>query len=216
VPNANLYHHNLALTTAMDYIHFICATCDQPNSKQCKDEHTEGYEVLCDVCNENNIICRFEGCKKVFGPKYGASFNKKPWTYFLSHHFRYHEHKWRKRKADNDLQPQSHIAVSVSSVRESTDDNINDAVEEETQPGNQSNDSEVQAVMEESNDAMEHEMSDEIDLGDANADMDSLDNFQADCFAVKMQEEVIEEMPPDLEDRTASLDDSLPLTVMKL
>jgi hypothetical protein len=58
-------------------------------------------------------------------------------------------------------------------VRESTDDN-NDVVEEETQPDNQSKDTEVQAVTEETNDAMEHEMIDEIDFGDGNG-MDSLE-----------------------------------------
>jgi hypothetical protein len=95
-------------------------------------------------------------------------------TYFRSHHIqRYHRHNSRKRKADNDLQPQSHLAVSVSSVRESTDDN-NDVVEEETQPDNQSKDTEVQAVTEETNDAMKHKMSDEINFGDGNG-MDSLE-----------------------------------------
>ena len=213
----------------MDYIHFICANCGRANSKQCKDKHTEGYIISCDVCDEDNIICRFEGCNKVFGPKYGASSKKKPWTYFRSHHIqRYHRHNWRKRKADNDLQPQSHLAVSVSSVRESTDDN-NDVVEEETQPDNQSKDTEVQAVTEETNDAMEHEMSDEIDFGDGNG-MDSLEctgpeidfgdgngmgSLECtgplqldDCFAVKMQEEIVDEMPPDLEDRSANNDES--------
>jgi hypothetical protein len=29
-----------------------------------------------------------------------------------------------------------------------------------------------------------------------------------DCFAVKMQEEIVEEMPPDLEDRSANNDES--------
>jgi hypothetical protein len=95
-------------------------------------------------------------------------------------------------------------------VRESTDDN-NDVVEEETQPDNQSKDTEVQAVTEETNDAMEHEMSDEIDFGDGNG-MDSLECTGPlqldDCFAVKMQEEIVDEMPPDLEDRSANNDES--------
>jgi hypothetical protein len=62
-------------------------------------------------------------CTKVFGPSVGASAKKKPWTYFLSHHYQHgHEYRysWRKCKADNDLQSQSHLAVSV---RESTNDN---------------------------------------------------------------------------------------------
>jgi hypothetical protein len=142
----------------------------------------------------------------VFGPREGASAKEKPWMYFLSHHYRRgHEYRysWRKSKADNDLQSQSHLAVSV---RESTDDD-NNAVEEEIQPDNQSKDTEVQVVAEESNNAMEHEISDEIDFGVGN-DMESkigdddslectgpqqLDDFQGNCVIIEMHEEIIEE-----------------------
>jgi hypothetical protein len=160
----------------------------------------------------------------VFGPSAGASAKKRPWTYFLSHHYqRGHEYRysWRKCKADNDLQSQSHLAVSV---RESTNDN-NNAVEEEIQPNNQNKDTEVQVVAEESNNAMEHEISDDIDFGVGNdieskiGDDDSLEctgpqqlnDFQANCFIVEMHEEIIEEKPeelPDLESGTVNSDDS--------
>ena len=197
----------------MDCINFICKECSNANSKQCMDEYTEGYVASCDRCNEKNIICRFQGCKTVFGPTAGKSSRKKPWTYFLSHHYRRkHErnYNWRKRKAENDLQSQSHLAVSMCSVRESTDEN-NDSLEEDTEPENQSKETEVQAVTEETNDAMEHEISNELDFGDGNG-MDSLECTGLmqldDCFAVNMQDVFIEEMPPDLEDRTANNDDS--------
>jgi hypothetical protein len=65
----------------MDYIHFIiCANCGRANSKQCKDKQTEGYIISCDGCDEDNIICRFEGCNKVFGPKYGRKKKSKSQT----------------------------------------------------------------------------------------------------------------------------------------
>jgi len=147
------------------------------------DEHTEGYVVSCDGCNETNIICRFKGCKTVFGSSVGISSKKKPWTYFINNHYkRQHvcNYNWRKRKAYKDLQ-------------------------------NQSKETEVQAVTEETNDAMEHEISNELDFGDGNG-MDSLECTGLmqldDYFAVNMQDVFIEEMPPDLEDRTANNDDS--------
>jgi hypothetical protein len=113
------------ITTTMDDIYFKYPKCGLSNSRQCQDECKEGYRALYDRCRSEHVICRFLGCNKVFRPSTGASSKKNPWTYFMSNHYQcIHEHNysWRKRKADNDLQSQSHLAVSV---RESTNDNNN-------------------------------------------------------------------------------------------
>lgn len=198
----------------MNNIDFKCKECGLSNSEQCTHKYTEGYIATCVGCNSENVICRFSGCNLVIGPSAAASAKKRPWTYFLSNHYRrFHErnYNWRKRKADNDLQSQGHRAISV---RESTDDN-NNAMEEEIQSENQSKECphiEVQVITEESNKSMEYEMSDDINF-DCDNDIDNkigcddslestgqqqFDGEQANFFIVETPEEIVVETPEEI------------------